>query len=439
MDDTFNVSAMGEDSQPPSAQSEGRSLDGEWKVVNRNKRLRVSSSEATPDNNIQIPQSKAIMLKSVGDRSLMSINPVTLVTEINSKIGQVKMVKKTKGGILIKCVSDKQLEAVSKFETLAGIPVKAMKHQNQTPKCQGVIHRVDKSIPDSDLLELLSTQKVTAARRFKKRINGKLEETPSVLLSFNSESTPESVSFLFEKYKVDKYVPEVLRCHKCQQFGHVQKYCKNTIKCVRCGGSHSFENCPKKEEPVCFRCKEKHSAAYKGCKMYKEAKSILSIKTNEKISYAQAARQFKNQASAPSKTAPATKENLNTTAEQPATQAKSQPIIINDDPTTSQPGASTHPEIETSAPKNKNQPKNKKTNSKIPQRVTPLQKNKSLSQSKDTISFDAKDFLSFMVFVVNNLDSTANRSDRIKLIVDAAKDCLNIQDVKAETLHDRFK
>ena len=457
MNDTFSVSTIGEASASPMDITPDNEGEGPWRIQGGKrgeKRPRVTSTGS--NNEIQQPKLQqknhalqSVIFKAQGDRNLGNVNPVRIANEIHTKIGEIKQLKKSRGNVIVQLSGDKQIQKAIQIDTLCGIPVSGSLNIKQK-QSQGVIHRVDKSIPDADLLDILKDQKVTSVRRFKKRVNGKLEETPSVLLTFDLESTPENVSFLFENYKVDKYVPQVVRCHKCQQFGHIEKYCKNNLKCVRCGGTHKYEECQKKEEPVCFRCGEKHSAAYKGCRFYKEAKSILSIKTTEKISYAQAAKQLKKQSSVPPKPTPSVPlvpQDVTpqiTSAPQPQTQpiaisepsSKSQPASNTKQPTKSQPVTTSTTKKQTSVKRKVHQ---SIAQSKPPQKATSKQATNGPTTSKDTLTFDAKDFLSFMVFIIKNLDNTANQSDKIKVIVDAAKDCLNIQNVKPEMLYDRFK
>lgn len=52
---------------------------------------------------------------------------------------------------------------------------------------------------------------------------------------------------------------EVVRCVKCQQFGHVAKYCTDEFSCSFCAEKHDSKSCPRKDnpnfKPVCASCK----------------------------------------------------------------------------------------------------------------------------------------------------------------------------------------
>lgn len=58
---------------------------------------------------------------------------------------------------------------------------------------------------------------------------------------------------------------------RCQRYGHTQKYCNHTFRCVKCAGTHSTDQCAKPPETPakCIHCQGDHPANYKGCSAYK--------------------------------------------------------------------------------------------------------------------------------------------------------------------------
>ena len=101
---------------------------------------------------------------------------------------------------------------------------------------------------------------------------------------------------------------EIPQCHKCQRYGHTQKMCNHTPRCVKCAGSHSTTECLRKEKSQdvkCVLCDGNHPANYKGCMVYKDLQQktfpTLRRKTpntqtpltnvNPAISYAQSVSQ----------------------------------------------------------------------------------------------------------------------------------------------------
>ena len=80
------------------------------------------------------------------------------------------------------------------------------------------------------------------------------------------------------------YVEERLRvavCHRCAQFGHVQKYCaEHKVKCPKCAGDHPLSECQadNKKCPNCARYSNlengSHAATDAECPLYKKRLEI---------------------------------------------------------------------------------------------------------------------------------------------------------------------
>lgn len=59
----------------------------------------------------------------------------------------------------------------------------------------------------------------------------------------------------------------LIQCHKCQAWGHIQKYCNTTDKCMRCAGEHPSYQCPKPKtiRATCANCGGEHTAMSIDC------------------------------------------------------------------------------------------------------------------------------------------------------------------------------
>lgn len=64
-----------------------------------------------------------------------------------------------------------------------------------------------------------------------------------------------------------KVKSEVAQCHKCQEFGHVQKHCHAEFKCMKCGQSHMTSECTKPVTtlPGCANCQGTHLSTFVKC------------------------------------------------------------------------------------------------------------------------------------------------------------------------------
>jgi len=63
----------------------------------------------------------------------------------------------------------------------------------------------------------------------------------------------------------------------CQRFGHTQRNCGYASRCVACGGSHLSGGCSSpREQPQCSGCGGNHTANYRGCVKWKEARAAVA-------------------------------------------------------------------------------------------------------------------------------------------------------------------
>lgn len=62
---------------------------------------------------------------------------------------------------------------------------------------------------------------------------------------------------------------EIIQCHRCQLFGHIQKNCHANYRCMKCADNHSTHECnkPSTTPPKCANCGEAHLSISRRCKM----------------------------------------------------------------------------------------------------------------------------------------------------------------------------
>ena len=124
---------------------------------------------------------------------------------------------------------------------------------------------------EAEMLNELKTQQVISATRMLKKTqlkensvndsptkiqsNSTPERTPlkTVVLLFNRSSLPTQIQLCFQVFKVKQYVPPPTRCYKCQRFGHAATGCRFSVRCVRCGDPHTFEQCPQKRDTQVYK------------------------------------------------------------------------------------------------------------------------------------------------------------------------------------------
>jgi len=85
---------------------------------------------------------------------------------------------------------------------------------------------------------------------------------------------------------VDPYIPNPLRCFKCQKFGHSSRFCRNEAVCHRCGGKHTEEDC--NNAAKCINCSGPHGASSRECPVWLREKEVQRVKAEKNISFPQA-------------------------------------------------------------------------------------------------------------------------------------------------------
>jgi hypothetical protein len=112
--------------------------------------------------------------------------------------------------------------------------------------------------------------------------------TPNFIISVAREPEVSKVRSLAElcalQVSVESYVSakRPRQCKRCQGFGHTQRNCGYAPRCVACVGSHLSGGCSTPwEEPQCCGCGENHTANYRGCIKWKEAKAALANQAPE--------------------------------------------------------------------------------------------------------------------------------------------------------------
>ncbi|GFU47420.1 putative RNA-directed DNA polymerase from transposon X-element [Trichonephila clavipes] len=157
-----------------------------------------------------------------------------------------------------------------------------------TSALQSVISEPDLlSSSEAEILEGLSDQGITQVRRISVKKDSSLFPTKNLILTFNSPKLPSNIKAGYLNCKVRPYIPNPLRCFKCQRFGHSQTSCRGQLTCSRCASvGHASTDCSL--EPKCINCLQPHPSDSKLCPKWKIEKQIQEIKTTQNISYPEA-------------------------------------------------------------------------------------------------------------------------------------------------------
>ncbi|GFS95739.1 uncharacterized protein TNCV_251251 [Trichonephila clavipes] len=202
--------------------------------------------------------------------------------------GEPKSIKKLRSGDLLIETSALQSKSFLLAKTFLDFPLTVTPHTKSLNSCRGVISEPDLlSSSETEILEGLSDQGVTQVRRITIKKDSSLFPTKNLILTFNSPKLPSAIKAGYLNCKVRPYIPNPLRCFKCQRFGHSQTSCRGQLTCSRCASvGHASTDCSL--EPKCINCLQPHPSDSKICPKWKIEKQIQEIKTTKNISYPEA-------------------------------------------------------------------------------------------------------------------------------------------------------
>lgn len=105
-----------------------------------------------------------------------------------------------------------------------GTVVEVISHPTMN-KVQGVVYESDSTdVDEVALLNYLTPQGVQAVRRITKKVNGSVQNTPLVVLSFQGTLLPEFIYFGGLRVPVRTYYPAPTVCFQCGTYGHPPKH-----------------------------------------------------------------------------------------------------------------------------------------------------------------------------------------------------------------------
>lgn len=182
-------------------------------------------------------------------------------------------------------------------ELTNGTPVEVFVHPNLN-SVQGIVYDPD-SINDKekDIMNYLKSQGVINVRRICKRVQGELQNTPLLVLTFKGAVLPEFVFFGLLRVKIRTYYPSPLICYNCGVYGHPKKFCNQLSVCLRCSQQlhvSGKEQC--QNRAFCMHCKANHPITSRDCPRYQQEVKIVQHKTDNRVSFGEARRVFRENA-----------------------------------------------------------------------------------------------------------------------------------------------
>ena len=141
----------------------------------------------------------------------------------------------------------------------------------------GIIKHVYDELTESDMrtdimgnysndIESLEFLKRKSDNTFMGLIKVEFKSRESMLEIINAK-----IKFCNQRYIVEEYKRKsrVIKCNKCQTYGHVHRYCSKPAKCGKCAGNHETLTCNITSGYKCAHCRKDHKAGSPDCEVYK--------------------------------------------------------------------------------------------------------------------------------------------------------------------------
>ena len=245
--------------------------------------LNTRGLDDDPDSSRPWPR-YLIMSCTVDDKRFCSFSPFAINRGIKGIASADVAIKRLFNGSLIltcnkKSDSDNLLKCVL-FGNVAPVIVTPHRSLNSS---KGVIKNWELANTDPEEIKR-ELPFITDVHRISVKRNNVEIKTNTMILTFNSSKVPVFIRSGYLNVPVTQYIPNPLRCYKCQSFGHTTNKCKRNLVCARCSEiDHNDQQCQK--EYKCSNCKENHPSYSKKCAYFKKEFDIQSIRVKNGISF----------------------------------------------------------------------------------------------------------------------------------------------------------
>lgn len=257
----------------------------------------------TPVNN-PLPQFlifRSAELDGAGKNLPLKLNPFQ-IEEALSKLGRPSHVfRNSNGEIEARFTRDLEIKKALAADRLqfrvhgrglTSTPVIVVEHPRKN-SVQGVITCPEiNSLSEEEIAMGLSRDGVTNVKHIMKTTDNKRIPTNTVILTFRGSKIPDNVHVGYILVRVRPYIPDPVRCFRCQSFGHTTHKCRGDAKCAKCASTlHCTTDC-NSLTTNCANCSGTHPVWSRRCPTFLREKEILTIRTTNRISHREAAGRY---------------------------------------------------------------------------------------------------------------------------------------------------
>ena len=254
--------------------------------------LTASQSKSSVPKKPYVPRFR-IIHSEVEGKDISLLSPFLIEKAIMSIAGEPKSIKNLRSGdLLIQCTKQPHEANLLKMKTFCGLKCTVIPHKSLNTS-KGIVRCPALSKQSCEhILEFMGEQGVTDVRKINVHRDGALKPTNTFVFTFDSPVLPAIVRIGFIQAKVDVYIPNPLRCYKCQVFGHHENKCGRQAICVICSMPEHCQPGQCQRPAKCANCSGDHSANSKECPQWEKERKILKIKYVNNLSFPEARKQF---------------------------------------------------------------------------------------------------------------------------------------------------
>lgn len=156
------------------------------------------------------------------DSPLSGMPPFVVNRSLQAENIQFSRVDRLRNCLLIKVIDKLSSDKLLCLEQLGDIAVSVSLHRTLFVRCWDLKLR-----SKEEIIQELNPQGVTDCYNITVQEGNIKRQTNTFILTFNWTEPPKYIMVgSYELIKVDIYIPNPLRCFKCQQFGHGQRNCQ---------------------------------------------------------------------------------------------------------------------------------------------------------------------------------------------------------------------
>jgi len=259
-------------------------------LTNRRQTKRSCPGSGSSDEEEMEHFSRWLVIQATDDnrQSFNRLSPFVIGKALKCQVGTLETVKRLqRGDLLVQTNNRSYSELLLGMTSLADVPVKVSPHRSLNSS-KGVVRSRDLARCDKEeIVSGLKNQGVTDAVIISVKSGSERRITNTVILTFNTPQPPQHVTAGYLRIPVAAYVPNPLRCYKCQKFGHGRLHCKQQQICARCGETgHDDSECQRAEH--CVNCDGDHAASSKSCPKWKQEQRVQQIRAEQNVSFIEA-------------------------------------------------------------------------------------------------------------------------------------------------------